>query len=98
MLESPQLPSVIDLSFDYNGSRTRFNVVHFANISTIIISDTEKIGQIVHVIFPEAVITSTLQPIHNIDYDTKVLLGPSLISLSLLKLLYLAMLAQNCCM
>ncbi|KAM3721218.1 Isoleucine--tRNA ligase [Dirofilaria immitis] len=97
MLESPQLPSVIDLSFDYNGSRTRFNVVHFANISTIIISDTEKIGQIVHVIFPEAVITSTLQPIHNIDYDTKVLLGPSLISLSLLKLLYLAMLAQNCC-
>lgn len=49
MLDSPQLPSVVDLSFDYNGSRTRFNIVEFANVSTIIISDIEKIGQIVHV-------------------------------------------------
>uniref|UniRef100_A0A8R1Y320 isoleucine--tRNA ligase n=1 Tax=Onchocerca volvulus TaxID=6282 RepID=A0A8R1Y320_ONCVO len=78
MLDSPQLPSVVDLSFDYNGSRTRFNIVEFANVSTIIISDIEKIGQIVHVIFPEAVVTSRLQPTHNIDYDTKILLGPPL--------------------
>uniref|UniRef100_A0A1I7VVF5 isoleucine--tRNA ligase n=1 Tax=Loa loa TaxID=7209 RepID=A0A1I7VVF5_LOALO len=78
MLESPQLPSVVDLSFDYNGSKTRFNIVQFANINAVIISDIEKIGQTVHVIFPEAVITSRLQPTHNIDYDTKVLLGPPL--------------------
>lgn len=49
MLESPQLPSVIDLSFDYNRCRTRFNIVQFANIDFIIISNIEKIGQIVHV-------------------------------------------------
>uniref|UniRef100_A0AAF5Q0T3 isoleucine--tRNA ligase n=1 Tax=Wuchereria bancrofti TaxID=6293 RepID=A0AAF5Q0T3_WUCBA len=78
MLESPQLPSVADLSFDYNGSKTHFNIVQFANVNVVIISDIEKIGQIVHVIFPEAVITSRLQPTHNIDYDTKVLLGASL--------------------
>lgn len=49
MLDSPQLPSVVDLSFDYNGNKTRFNIVHFCNVDVVIISDIEKIGQIVHV-------------------------------------------------
>ncbi|CAG9539192.1 unnamed protein product [Cercopithifilaria johnstoni] len=78
MLDSPQLPLVVNLSFDYNGIKTRFNIVQFANVNVVIISNIEKIGQIVHVIFPEAVITSRLQPTHNIDYDTKILLGPPL--------------------
>uniref|UniRef100_A0A0R3S1I2 isoleucine--tRNA ligase n=1 Tax=Elaeophora elaphi TaxID=1147741 RepID=A0A0R3S1I2_9BILA len=94
MLDSPQLPTIIDLSFDYNGSKTRFNIVQFSNVNTVIISNIEKIGQIVHVLFPEAVITSKLQRTHNIDYDTKVLLGPPLGDFDLLLNRFVKILVQ----
>ncbi|VDN03242.1 unnamed protein product [Thelazia callipaeda] len=84
MSEIPQLPSVVDLSFDHSGNRTHFNIAHFDNLDIFIISTIGKIGQIVQVIFPSSVITSRLQPTHNIDYDLKVLLGPPLEDFDLL--------------
>ncbi|VDK46844.1 unnamed protein product [Anisakis simplex] len=95
MYEDVQFPSLIDLSFDYAGKRTHFTINEFQNVDFILVSDIGKIGQVVQVILPHPVIASALHPTHNVDYETKVLLGNQLEDFDLLLNRLIGVLAAN---
>lgn len=84
MVERIEVPKVWDLSIESGGRKTHFTVAEYKNRNFVTVSDIGKVGQIVEVIFPHPVIASTLHRTHNIEYDTKVLLGPPLEQLDLL--------------
>uniref|UniRef100_A0A0M3HV86 Proteasome assembly chaperone 3 n=1 Tax=Ascaris lumbricoides TaxID=6252 RepID=A0A0M3HV86_ASCLU len=92
MVEDVQLPTVTDLSFDYGTVRTHFTITAYQNTDVVAISNIGKIGQ---VIFPHPIIASALLPTHNVEFDTKLLLGPQLEDFDLLLSRFVGVLASH---
>ncbi|VDN35378.1 unnamed protein product [Cylicostephanus goldi] len=71
------MPGLIyrDLSYDFNGQHTHFSITQHGNVDLVVFSSLGRIGQVIEVIFPEAIITEALSTQQRVEYDTKLLLG-----------------------
>ncbi|VDN50220.1 unnamed protein product [Dracunculus medinensis] len=74
-MDCVKFPIVKDLSFEYLNSEVKFIIIEFENTDLIFLSNISKIGQILQVTFPHHLIASKLHSTHNIEFDTKILLG-----------------------
>lgn len=64
-----------DLSFKLNDRRIHFSVTQHSNLDLVVFSSLGRIGQIIEVIFPEAIITNSLPAHQRVEYESKLLLG-----------------------
>uniref|UniRef100_A0A0N5ARP3 isoleucine--tRNA ligase n=1 Tax=Syphacia muris TaxID=451379 RepID=A0A0N5ARP3_9BILA len=95
MLEIPCFPTAIDLSFIYKNQKTHFTITAFEDRDCIALSNLGQFGQVVEVLFPHRLILEALNKEHQIDYDTRVLLGGPLEDIDLLLNRILRVLAAN---
>ncbi|EYC11023.1 hypothetical protein Y032_0053g2435 [Ancylostoma ceylanicum] len=68
-------PVYRDFSYDLNGRHTHFSITEHGNLDLVVFSSLGRIGQVVEVIFPEAIIAESLSTQQRVEYDTKLLLG-----------------------
>ncbi|KAJ1373704.1 hypothetical protein KIN20_036183 [Parelaphostrongylus tenuis] len=68
-------PTYRDLSFKLNDQEIHFSITQHGNLDLVVFSSLGRVGQIIEVIFPEAIITDSLPSHQRVEYDTKLLLG-----------------------
>ncbi|WKX88423.1 hypothetical protein Q1695_008229 [Nippostrongylus brasiliensis] len=68
-------PVYRDLSFDLDGRRIHFSFTQHGDADLVIFCALGRIGQVVEVIFPEAIVAESLSTQQRVEYDTKLLLG-----------------------
>ncbi|KAL6732662.1 hypothetical protein Aduo_003494 [Ancylostoma duodenale] len=68
-------PVYRDFSYDLNGRHTHFSITQHGNLDLVVFSSLGRIGQVVEVVFPEAIIAESLSTQQRVEYDTKLLLG-----------------------
>lgn len=64
-----------DFSFEFNNEPVHFSITTHADKDLVHFNTTGRIGQVIEVVQPPEILSSSLSEQHRVEYETKSLLG-----------------------